>query len=91
MTVENLIELLKKIIEHKDTESELIKRIELWYVPYIEQTGIIDLLVKTAQTEEQYKRILPLHRKVKRTFLKKNKDDISEVLFEINFFRIPET
>ncbi|MDF1551056.1 MAG: hypothetical protein P1P88_24760, partial [Bacteroidales bacterium] len=84
---EKLLELLHKILNYAGTNELLTNWIINWEISYYDSLAINELLYKAIEDAVQANNILAFHRFVRENFLKKNKDDLNPILFDITFSR----
>ncbi|MFN8255606.1 MAG: hypothetical protein U0W24_07955 [Bacteroidales bacterium] len=84
---EKLSGLLNHMLNYAGTNEFLTKWVKEWEISYIDLIAINNLFLKAISDTVQANNILPFHRLVREEFSRKNKDAISEIIFEITFSR----
>ena len=85
ITDEFLIEALKKILVYENTEEELIRWHDKWQISHIDSLALIQMFMQINFGSLDMRRILPFHRKVRHDYLLTNKDQISTIVFDIQY------
>lgn len=84
-TDEKLVNALKRIVGHAETENQMTKWAEKWELSHIDAFALMQILMRINLDDSDLMRILPFHRKVRRDFEILNKDKIAAVIFDLQF------
>ncbi len=82
---DKLISLLNKILDENELSEKLLLWIKEWKISHINEVAVTKMLLNAAKTEIHYEKLLLLHDKVRDRFLKKNKDKLNIILFDIDY------
>jgi len=77
--------IIHKLLSTKKIDKSIIKILNKWEIINFEKILLLELLTKNADTENDYKAIIPLFEIIRTEFKKKNKDLINQTVFEINY------
>lgn len=82
---DQLLDIIKRMFEQDNIGNELIIWSEKWNISTIDSFAIIQILSKIAEQEEQFEKFLNFHKKVREQIIKKEKDKINLIIFDIEF------
>ena len=80
-----LIEILNKVLNFEGADKLLIKWVEKWKVESVDAAIINKMLLETMSDSVQANNILEFHKKIRKDFIKINKDKINEIVFDIEY------
>lgn len=82
---EEIKPLIKNILSEEKINNKVVEISKKWKISNAEKTLLLELFIKTSETNEERKAIIPLFDIIRKEFKKKNKDLINQTVFEINY------
>jgi len=74
-----------EILTVEDSELRILEAFETWNIDYNKKTMFLNLFSNLVDTPEEREKILPLYESVREEFLKKNKNQINQTVFDIKY------
>jgi len=82
---ENLIRIIKKILITENTDNKLVSWFEKWKISAIDSIALMQVLLKVAEENIEFNRILLFHKKVREQFINKEKDTVNKIIFDLDY------